>query len=62
MTNMEMNICKHMIILCFKKVLIFHNDSCWIETDKGAIWGFVAPMLAIITVRSPAVQTMITFT
>ena len=25
--------------------------SCWIDTDKGAIWGFVAPMLAIIIVR-----------
>ena len=25
--------------------------SCWIETEKGAIWGFVAPMLAIIMVR-----------
>ena len=25
--------------------------SCWIHTDEGAIWGFVAPMLAIITVR-----------
>ena len=25
--------------------------SCWIDTDEGAIWGFVAPMLAIIIVR-----------
>ena len=24
--------------------------SCWIDTEKGAIWGFVAPMLAIIFV------------
>ena len=25
--------------------------SCWIKTDKGAIWGFVVPMLMIILVR-----------
>ena len=24
--------------------------SCWISTDEGAIWAFVGPMLAIITV------------
>ena len=26
-------------------------NSCWIETEQDAIWGFVAPMLAIIIVR-----------
>ena len=25
-------------------------QSCWIDTEKGAIWGFVAPMLGIIIV------------
>ena len=26
-------------------------NSCWIDTENGAIWGFVVPMLAIISVR-----------
>ena len=29
-----------------------HKFSCWIATDRGAIWAFVAPVLAIITVRT----------
>jgi len=29
--------------------------SCWIEIKKGAIWGFVAPMLTIIIVREIAI-------
>ena len=32
-------------------ITYIYMHSCWIDTDEGAIWGFVAPMLAIITVR-----------
>ena len=34
---------------------VFHNlinINCWIDHDKGAVWGFVAPMLAIIIVSA----------
>ena len=34
------------------RVFGFDKYSCWIGTDKGAIWGFVAPMLVIISVRT----------
>ena len=38
--------------LTYYPVIVIHTlYSCWIDTDKGAIWGFVAPMLAIIIVR-----------
>ncbi|XP_065909619.1 uncharacterized protein [Dysidea avara] len=28
-----------------------HDEFCWIKTDKGTIWSFVAPMLAVIIVN-----------
>ena len=28
----------------------YHTNSCWIGVERGAIWGFVAPMLAVIVV------------
>ena len=28
----------------------FHCNSCWLSVEKGTIFGFVAPMLAIILV------------
>ena len=31
-------------------MLILLYFSCWISTDEGALWAFVGPMLAIITV------------
>ena len=30
--------------------------SCWMSVDKGTIFGFVAPMLAIILVRKCTIQ------
>ena len=49
---MEMMNCKHYIIIYASHGnLIFCMCSCWIGTNDGAIWGFVAPMIAIIIVR-----------
>ena len=36
-------------IAFYMYVIVIH--SCWIDTVEGAIWAFVGPMLAIITVR-----------
>ena len=38
--------------MCNIQLIIFDEyiRSCWIETDRGAIWGFVAPVLFVITV------------
>jgi len=33
------------------------TSSCWLSTENGVIWAFVAPMLAIITVSGSRNQT-----
>ena len=51
MISMEMMTCEYrfsfilMLKFCHCKI-----RSCWIKTDDGAIWGFVAPILVIILV------------
>ena len=52
MINMDMMTCEYTDLLKLCTLALLQN-SCWIETDheKGGIWGFVAPMLAIIIVR-----------
>ena len=37
-------------LLCATLGTLLHIYSCWLSTEKGVIWAFVAPMLAIITV------------
>ena len=48
MIIMEMKTCKHNN-LC--NIIFMCVHSCWIATDDGAIWGFAAPMIAIVIVR-----------
>ena len=39
------------LLILYMYVILLFKYSCWIKTDKGAIWGFVVPMLVIILVR-----------
>ena len=39
----------HPMMTCY--YYLAYVCSCWIATDDGAIWGFVAPMIAIVIVR-----------
>ena len=49
MINMDMMTCK--CFYYFVHLYLILVQSCWIDTDRGAIWGFVAPVLVIIIVR-----------
>ena len=33
------------------KYVYVHVFSCWLSIDKGVIWAFLGPMLAIVIVR-----------
>ena len=49
-----MHMCSYMYTLCsllfFLNNTVFKNYSCWLTTKDWTIFGFVAPMLAIILV------------
>ena len=50
MVSMDMMTCEYSISTVFMNLYPTIVQSCWIDTEKGAIWGFVAPMLGIIIV------------
>ena len=50
MVSMDMMTCEYSISTVFMNLYPTIIQSCWIDTEKGAIWGFVAPMLGIIIV------------
>ena len=32
------------------KLYIFYMPSCWLSSEKGVVWSFIGPMLAVILV------------
>ena len=51
MINTGMMNCEYSYSSKAMSFIPLHN-SCWIDTENGSIWAFVAPMLAIISVSS----------
>ena len=33
--------------------------SCWVSTDKGAIWAFAGPMIAVLLVSAPEISVLL---